>query len=107
MLVRREDLCESVAHLQLPIERSVEVRLVRVKTAILAGTFRCGRLIVVDILVRRSRFEVGWVLCSWREFSLVAAVLRDEHLHFAHGAIVVLEALGGFFAALGSRRWGT
>lgn len=64
MLVRGEDLCERVAHLQLAIERSVEVRLVRVKTAILTGTFRRRRLVVVYVLVKGSHFEISRVLRS-------------------------------------------
>lgn len=60
--VRGEDLRERVAHLQLAVERSVEGRLLRIKTAILASALDSGRSVIVDQITQGSHLKVGRLL---------------------------------------------
>lgn len=57
MVVPGEDLGKSVSHLQLPVEGAVELS-VRVETAVLAGTLRSWRLLIVDVLIRQVGLEL-------------------------------------------------
>ena len=92
--IRREDLCERVAHLQLPVECPIKVRLIRVETAVLTGPFGGRRPVVVFVLIERAQLEVASVFCIGRQVTLVMLVFLNQHRNLAHRAVVLLETLG-------------
>jgi hypothetical protein len=71
VVVRWENLSESVAHLQLTVEGGVEADFGLIKRAISHGVLGCGRDAVVLIVVRQT----AW--CLFRgNFSFITLLLK-------------------------------
>ena len=92
MRICREQFRKSVPHLDLPVERSVEVGWSRIKAAIFFGTFSCWWQSIVVVVVQESCLIIERVAGSRGCIKLVEFVLLNESLCCAHRHIIILNA---------------
>ena len=104
MCIGWEQFRKRVPHLELPVERSVEVGWSRIKATIFFGTFCCRWKTIVSVVVQESSLVIKRVTGSRGSFKLVEFVLLNESLCCAHRHIVILEALSFSCAAPSHRR---
>ena len=93
MRICREQFRKSVPHLDLPVERSVEVGRSRIKAAIFLGTLCSWWQSIVVVFVQESCLIIDRVTGSRGSFKLVEFVLLNESLCCAHRHIIILKAL--------------
>ena len=105
--VRWEQLCERVSHLELSVERSVEVSLAGVQRTVLNGSLRSRRQCVIVVLVRQTCLIEGWVLGIRAELTVVVLGLLRELLNLSETLIILLHNSSLLSLLLGTRRAST
>ena len=103
MRISREQFRKSVPHLELPVERSIEVGWSRIKAAIFFGTLCSWRQSIIIVIIQESCLVIERVAGPRGSFKLVEFVLLNESLCCAHRHIIVLEALS--FSCTTSSHW--
>ena len=107
MRVGRENLCEGVTHLQLPVERSVKVSLHGVETAVLPGTLCSRRKRIIFVLIWQATLEELGVSSLRRELALLVLGDLDERLCLPQCLVLLGKALSSHAPSVSVDRTGS